>query len=161
MSQTVSSYPEKLKDPRWQKKRLQIFERDGWTCQACFGCEDTLAVHHRVYLQGADPWDYPDELLITLCKECHEVERVNRATCESSILDILRRLFFSESVHELMIGFRRLQPLFSPEVVASAYSWALSSPEVQKELVERFLADTRTACRSGAAPDNNPATRVM
>lgn len=31
----MSEYKEKLKDPRWQKKRLQIFERDDWCCQKC------------------------------------------------------------------------------------------------------------------------------
>ena len=25
------SYSDKLKDPRWQRKRLEIFERDNWT----------------------------------------------------------------------------------------------------------------------------------
>lgn len=30
---TDKTYAEKLKDPRWQKRRLEIFERDDWTCQ--------------------------------------------------------------------------------------------------------------------------------
>ena len=28
-------YSEKLKDPRWQKKRLEILERDNFRCQYC------------------------------------------------------------------------------------------------------------------------------
>lgn len=28
-------YAKKLMDPRWQKKRLEIFKRDGWKCQNC------------------------------------------------------------------------------------------------------------------------------
>lgn len=29
------SYAEKFKDPRWQKKRLKIMERDNWKCCEC------------------------------------------------------------------------------------------------------------------------------
>lgn len=65
-------YAEKLKDPRWQKKRLQILERDKWKCRACGETEKTLHVHHIFYMPGVDPWDVPDGLLITFCKDCHE-----------------------------------------------------------------------------------------
>jgi hypothetical protein len=65
------TYAEKLKDPRWQKKRLQIFERDKWQCTIC-KCEDkTLHVHHEVY-QG-DPWEAKNEELTTLCEDCHSL----------------------------------------------------------------------------------------
>lgn len=66
------SYSEKLKDPRWQKKRLQILERDDWRCQNCFDKEKTLHVHHLCYMEKKDPWDYEENYLLTLCHECHE-----------------------------------------------------------------------------------------
>ena len=68
-------YSEKLKDPRWQKKRLEIFERDDWKCQSCGNTKLTLHVHHKKYLEKAEPWEYPDELLITYCKSCHDKEK--------------------------------------------------------------------------------------
>ena len=65
-------YIEKFKDPRWQKKRLQILERDNWVCQSCGDDISMLIVHHLSYDDEAEgPWDYPDLLLITLCQECH------------------------------------------------------------------------------------------
>ena len=70
----AKSYSEKLKDPRWQKKRLEIFERDNW---ACFDCGDetaTLHVHHLEYIKEKNPWDYNNEFLITLCENCHKTE---------------------------------------------------------------------------------------
>lgn len=70
-----SKYGEKLLDPRWQKLRLQIFERDKWLCKGCATSTETLHVHHIAYV-GADPWDTPPELLITLCAECHAEEGV-------------------------------------------------------------------------------------
>jgi hypothetical protein len=65
-------YFEKLKDPRWQKKRLKIFERDGWACNECAAKKFTLHVHHIEYT-CCDPWDEPDKNLITLCENCHDL----------------------------------------------------------------------------------------
>jgi hypothetical protein len=65
------TYAEKLKDPRWQKKRLEILERDKWTCKACGDKERTLHVHHIFYLPHIDPWEIHNGLLITLCEKCH------------------------------------------------------------------------------------------
>lgn len=79
----MSEYAEKLKDVRWQKKRLKILERDKFTCQGCWESEDsakfhkvklTLHVHHCYYERGREPWDYPNESLISLCEECHSAE---------------------------------------------------------------------------------------
>ena len=66
------TYAEKLKDPRWQKKRLAIFERDNWTCQGCGATDKTLHVHHIFYEDDTEPWDSDDNSLITLCEDCHE-----------------------------------------------------------------------------------------
>ena len=66
------TYSDKLKDPRWQKKRLKILERDGWKCVVCTNDKNTLHVHHLRY-QG-NPWDCPDKYLITLCERCHGSE---------------------------------------------------------------------------------------
>jgi hypothetical protein len=74
MNNQQGKYSTKLKDPRWQKKRLQILERDEFTCQNCLDSESTLHVHHKAYIQDRDPWDYPDTLLVTLCEGCHERE---------------------------------------------------------------------------------------
>ncbi len=49
-------------------------ERDGYTCQSCGDTETTLHVHHLEYYKNTDPWDYPDDRLITLCEFCHKCE---------------------------------------------------------------------------------------
>jgi hypothetical protein len=72
------TYSEKLKDPRWQKKRLEILQRDEWICQNCGDDESTLHVHHKWYEPGNEPWDYPPEALITLCEDCHQREEVSK-----------------------------------------------------------------------------------
>ena len=71
------SYSEQLKDPRWQKKRLEILSRDLFACQKCGDTESQLHVHHKRYIKGHDPWQYDDFDLITLCILCHkEIEEI-------------------------------------------------------------------------------------
>ena len=64
-------YFEKLKDPRWQKKRLEILERDKWTCRYCGEKERKLHVHHLFYIPKTEPWEIHNGFLITLCDKCH------------------------------------------------------------------------------------------
>ena len=64
------NYSEKLLDPRWQKKRLEVLERAGWKCQACSQEAKTLHVHHLIYT-AKEPWEEPNENLECLCEDCH------------------------------------------------------------------------------------------
>lgn len=64
-------YAEKLKDPRWQMRRWEILERDDYTCQRCLETDGVLNVHHIRYTPRCEPWDSPDDDLITLCENCH------------------------------------------------------------------------------------------
>jgi len=65
-----SAYSEKLRDPRWQRKRLEIFQRDDFKCLNCGDDKKTLHVHHLAY--SKNPWDCPSNLLETLCQPCHD-----------------------------------------------------------------------------------------
>lgn len=65
-------YKEQLKNPKWQKKRLEIFQRDNFTCQICLDTEETLQVHHKSYDKGKLAWEYGNDRLTTLCATCHE-----------------------------------------------------------------------------------------
>ena len=64
-------YKEQAKDDRWIKKSKEIMKRDDYTCQLCGKTRVKLNVHHIKYLKGLDYWDYPDELLMTVCEVCH------------------------------------------------------------------------------------------
>lgn len=66
------AYWKKLKDPRWQKKRLEVMEKAEFTCKTCSAKDKTLTVHHINYRKGAEPWDYEDDELACLCEDCHE-----------------------------------------------------------------------------------------
>lgn len=73
------TYSEKLLDPRWQRKRLEILGRDGFSCRSCGSTTKTLHVHHLFYKKGAEPWDYNSGDLVTACDECHAQLEVFRS----------------------------------------------------------------------------------
>jgi len=72
MTAKKESYFELLRDPKWQRKRLEIMQRDEFRCRSCFNAEATLNVHHKQYFKGRKPWEYENEALVTLCETCHE-----------------------------------------------------------------------------------------
>ena len=73
------TYAEKLKDQRWLQFRAAYIGRrsddHGTVCDECG--EDTplntvFHVHHRIYRNGFEPWEYEDAELMLLCRRCHE-----------------------------------------------------------------------------------------
>lgn len=102
-----NTYYEQLRDPRWQKRRLEIMQRDDFTCQICYDTKSTLNVHHKHYHKGRAPWDYRDEELATLCETCHE----NIDETEAARKEILAKL-------------RMDGPYSVPEALALLAGWA-------------------------------------
>ena len=70
------SYSDLLNTEEWRNKRLKIIKRDNCRCVYC-GNRFHLHVHHKYYSAYpngvlVDPWNYPDDALITLCSYCHQ-----------------------------------------------------------------------------------------
>ena len=65
------TYAEKLKDPRWQKKRLELLESKLWCCEFCGNEKKQLQIHHQFYLRNTMPWEYPNFCYKVLCETCH------------------------------------------------------------------------------------------
>lgn len=134
-------YSDKLRDPRWQKKRLKILERDEWACRGCFDSENTLVVHHLRYLPDKEPWDYPDGLLLTLCEECHRQEREHRPYVEQGLLDILKEKgFLCDDIAVLNGGFVCMKMIHVHDVMATAIAWALQRPDVLRGIIDGYFA---------------------
>ena len=73
----MSDYSDKLKSPKWQRRRLEIMKRDKFKCKKCGDEETTLNVHHKIYKKGVEPWEYENSELVTLCEHCHiEIEEL-------------------------------------------------------------------------------------
>lgn len=68
------SYSDLLRDPRWQRKRLEVMQRANFTCEHCGRTDRTLNVHHPRYVAGRKPWEYETTELRCLCEPCHALE---------------------------------------------------------------------------------------
>ena len=57
----------------WRTFRDQIIELDAHKCKDCGRGESDviLQVHHKEYIKGRKPWEYPMRDCETLCKGCH------------------------------------------------------------------------------------------
>jgi uncharacterized protein YkvS len=115
------TYSELFKDPRWQKKRLKVMERDGFACVSCHDKDTTLNVHHIVpYRKNAKPWEYEDDELTTLCEICHKeitdiIEyckgiMMGRCWCLDSALEMQQIMeeFDGMKIHELNMVWKIL-----------------------------------------------------
>lgn len=114
----MSNYSELLKDPKWQRKRLEILQRDEFTCQYCQSSEKTLHVHHHYYIKERDPWEYHESALITLCEECHSAEERAKGQDAEFIEFMLMNKILRIDVHNMIshIAYRigEYVPLSAP-----------------------------------------------
>jgi hypothetical protein len=140
-----SSYAEKLKDPRWQRKRLEVMNRDNFTCLDCGSTNRHLQVHHCYYEKG-EPWDTSSEFLMTLCMDCHESRGSIELDCKRALAKLFRRLpngGHDKSLHDF---------------ASSLIDAASSDPEsgeiwaVKDELVIEYNEDARWFCRAADFP---------
>lgn len=69
------TYREQLRDPRWQRKRLEVLQRDNFCCVACKRGDKTLEVHHVIYTRYSKIWEYSMECYQTFCSDCHETRQ--------------------------------------------------------------------------------------
>ena len=98
----MKTYAEKLKDPRWQKKRLEVFERDNFTCQICNSKDETLNVHHKKYSKSGNPWDIYSKFLITYCEDCHKIVEDSKIEINKIFEDESEEFVFSQE--EVLLG---------------------------------------------------------
>lgn len=126
-------YTETLRDPRWRKKRLEVFQRDKFTCRKCHDRETNLVVHPKYYLPGKEFWDYPLESFVTLCASCHQEE-----TADEALISAVKSKFNASGIQDLTQAFSEMELLTSSEQVASVYAWALRNKMVQKVLIKTY-----------------------
>lgn len=63
----------KYRDPEWFSFRREVIRLDGGKCVRC-GSTEHLHVHHKHYVEGKAPWEYPYNDCETLCRGCHAKE---------------------------------------------------------------------------------------
>jgi hypothetical protein len=61
----------------WKQFRNEVIRLDGGVCSQCGRSPQdgiTLHVHHKSYIPGHKPWQYPYDMCYTLCSGCHAAE---------------------------------------------------------------------------------------
>jgi hypothetical protein len=93
------SYSDLLKDPRWQKKRLEVLSFHKFTCFFCGDTETTLHVHHFKY--SGKPWEADDGDLAAICEDCHWLEHQHKyfTATEVELVDLIYRYNRPLSLH--------------------------------------------------------------
>ena len=86
----MSDYSAKLKDPRWQKKRLEIMQAANFTCEDCNARNKELQIHHCAYIKALQPWEYGIDLLMCLCPDCHKHRQERDEAFRVSLGRVLR-----------------------------------------------------------------------
>jgi len=130
------TYQEKLKDPRWQRKRLEILKRDDFCCQHCYDSESTLHVHHKIYSKG-EPWDAKPETLVTLCAECHDIEHKTRGDNIKLLDKALKLSDISSGLIEIIeAGFLESNFSYPPDVIVSMIHSLLVHPSIQDAVLK-------------------------
>ena len=118
----ATTFWQKYKDPRWQKRRLEIMSFAEFKCQTCEADDKTLNVHHTIYRKGVDPWDYPDEELLCLCEDCHEEHHAIKQRLQG----YLAKLHVGEQ--EIILGYAAAQWIHGwpvREIQVTSYEMAI------------------------------------
>jgi hypothetical protein len=85
----VHAYSQLLRDPRWQRKRLEALQASDFKCCMCGDGETELHIHHQYYERGKKPWEYELDSLDALCSPCHEAT------------ELLKRSIFEKLTHPI------------------------------------------------------------
>lgn len=96
-------YSKKLQNPNWQRKRLEILNRDNFQCISCGAKDKELHVHHRWYIFGNEIWDYPNNCFETLCHECHEYIELHIKEATHDINLELRRSILDQNDYSCIL----------------------------------------------------------
>lgn len=137
-------YKEQINDPRWGERSREIMKRDNFTCQLCGKTNVKLNVHHIRYIKGKDYWDYPDELLMTVCEVCHQKihgkydfkkksTKNNSRNSNKSKAVIFKSLFTKDKFYELSYNTQVVLSLLIWDAIKSSYSNPSEFWERQRE----------------------------
>lgn len=118
------TYYEKLRDPRWQRKRLEAMQAAEFRCQMCYDSESPLHVHHKAYFKGREPWEYDIEQLSVLCEECHADEHE------------------TDDAYSLVGSYLPLDgPRSRRDAAVMVLGAMIQDPELQKSLLDRLFPE--------------------
>lgn len=85
------TWQEKLRQHQWKTFRILLITKHGPFCDDCkrpASMESNvkgLDAHHCWYEHGREPWEYPENAFLILCRKCHQ----HRQKLQNSIQVVL------------------------------------------------------------------------
>ena len=125
-------YEEQIKSPKWQKKRLEILQRDNFKCCICGSESKTLHVHHLYYEKDKEIWDYPDRCLITLCEDCHDKEHSSDKKVNFLMEEMKKAGHTNLEIMALVVNALKNKLCFDKELI----SYLLDHPTINLNAVD-------------------------
>lgn len=135
-----NDYIKKLRDPRWQKMRLKIMERDEYACRQCGDSENTLNVHH-CYYDDKEPWDYESSSLLTLCEDCHKSQTESIKFDKKHVINTLSsKGMVSYHFHEISCAIQESGIYQFDDFYVDALSWSIKNEKARKVVQKMYSA---------------------
>jgi len=94
-----------------------------WQCEICGDRETELNIHHSAYHGELEPWDYPDDELRCLCRDCHDLQHISDYKI-MAVAEFLRKDVFDtawEAVNEQFKHRKALATVIETMKLAEAY----------------------------------------
>jgi hypothetical protein len=130
-----SADADKLRDPRWQRLRLGVMQRDGWRCKLC--------------------WDKA-----STCERCHQGETRARPEAERQLLLTIRMAgLYASEVHKIANALSRLRTRsgldarLASYVIVTAIKHLLSRREAASKHPAPRLSADQIVPRGAPHPD--------
>ena len=133
------TYSEKLKDPRGQRRRLEVLQSANFSCQDCRDATQTLHVHHGRYEKGKEPWEAMDSDLMCVCSDCHRHRQTLEDEVKAGMSCLPYNLLNALSTASLMMGHvgHNMEKRFGDDL-ASNIIRTVHAKEASWNNVERF-----------------------
>lgn len=135
------TYAEKLKDPRWQRLRLEVYQRDGFACRYCQDTKTTLNVHHLEY--SGNPWDAPIDKLITLCEHCHLAVETDDIHLKGKLVCIIKKVIENYAFLTMIIEINKCFMAAVYEIGPEGIQLTFSFDKRYLDKVYPFFENTR------------------
>lgn len=149
------SYTEKLKDGRWQKKRLEIMDRDIFKCVDT-GKNDNLQIHHCWYAKG-NPWDTPSEYLITVSEEAHQ----ERHIVEGEIRKHMGRIFAGCKIEDLRAMWKQTKRIAEKLDESQSFGSEDGPYFLEQAEVERAFFDGHILPKPSRSPETRHVSDIF
>lgn len=94
----MTEYEKLLMRPEWKEFKKRILKAWGGGCEKCDRTDRPLHVHHRYYIKGKMPWEYPSDALQVLCDICHRNEHEKDGRISTDIRPI-------RSIRQVMVDY--------------------------------------------------------